>query len=409
MRNNFLSILKYSDFKKIWLSQLFSQISLNILTFALILHIYEITGRATTISLVMLASAIPVALIGPFSGVFADKFDYRKILIYTSILRFATAILILFAKDNVLAMLEIIFIISALSQVFTPAESASLPVIVKKKDLVTANSVVLSTTYTTLLVGYSLAGPLLNLIGIESTFLVCSLLFLAATLATLQLSKYDKKIVSKIRLEKLAVSLSHAWDETKIGFSYIKHCQNVSRPIIKLAVGWVVLGAFITLLPAYSREVLDIDPKLVGPLVIGPAGLGMVLAAIYLSRRHKEVKEKLINNGFLIAAISLLIFSLYRYYGFVWGAKIFLFLPIIFLGFGSSFVQIPAQTLLHINSAEDKRGRVFGVTSTMVRLGQSVPAVFVGALADLTSPFVTMVIVSALTLFYAVYLGVEKR
>jgi len=408
MSNSFLSVLKHSDFKKIWLSQLFSQVSLNIITYALILHIYAITGRTTSISLVMLASAIPVALFGPFAGVIADKFDYRKILIYTNVLRFFVAILMLFAKGNILALLEIIFIISTLSQVFTPAESASLPVILKKEDLIKANSVVLSTTYATLLVGYSLAGPLLNYFGPQSTFLTCAWLFLAATLATLQLSKYDKKIPSQIKLEKIAESMTRAWQEIKSGLIYIRRHQNIFRAIVKLTVGWTILGAFITLLPAYSQDILKIDPKLVGTILVAPAGLGMIVASLFLSRRYKEASEKLINNGFAIVGISLLVFAFYHFYGAIWGARAILFLTVIILGFGSSFVQIPGQTLLHINSDEDKRGRVFGVSSTLVRLGQSVPAIFVGAMADLTSPMVTMIGIAVLSFTYAVFLALER-
>lgn len=407
MSNSFLNVLKFPDFKKMWMAQVFSQIALNMVTFALVLHIFELTGRATSVSLVMLASAIPVALIGPFSGVLADKFDYRKILIYTNFLRFIAAILLLASNSNILALLEVIFLISAISQIFTPAESSSVPLIVPREKLMSANSVVMTTTYATLLIGYGIAGPLLNYIGPNWLFVICALLFLLATWATRGMTKFDKKLTKRITLVNFAERLDHAWQDVKSGFLYIRSEAKIFNPMIKLTVGWTILGAFITLLPAFGQDALHVNAKLIAPLVILPAGVGLLFSAAILSRKKHFNHQKGINKGFLIFALPFLMFSLYPFYQHIVFAKFFVFLLIFISGIGISLVQIPAQTLLHLHSDEKKRGRVFGISSMQLRLAVTVPAIVVGAVSDLTSPQITMILLAVISLMYALVLVFE--
>lgn len=407
MKKTLFDVLEYADFKKMWLSQVFSQIALNMLTFTLVLHIFDLTGKATSISLVMLASAIPVALIGPFSGVLADRIDYRKIMIYTNILRFFVALLLISADNNVLALLEIIFLMSAISQVFTPAESSSVPLLVPKEKLVPANSMVMMTTYATLLVGYSIAGPLMNYIGTFWLYIICAMFYMIATWYTKGLSNYDGKISKHLSIENIAKGIDKVWDEAIAGFNYIRNNEKILFPMIKLTIGWTVLGALITLLPSYGSEVLKISPKFIGPLVIGPAGVGMILAAILINKRIKLNHTKEMNWGFFIVGVSLLLFSGYFLYQNLYLSRLFVILFIIIMGFGSSMIQISAQTLLHINSDEEKRGRVFGISSMQLRLATSLPALIIAAVSDLTSPLITMILLAVTVFIYSLILVFE--
>lgn len=400
MPNTFLDVLKIKNFQRIWFSQLFSQVALNMLTFALVLHIFDITGRTTSISLVMLVTAIPVALLGPFSGVFADKFDCRKILIYTNLLRFLAIVFLLLSPENVLAILEILFIISALSQIFTPAESTSIPKIVPKDQIISANSTVMTTTYATLLIGYGIAGPIMSLVGPKWLFFICGVLFVLSTIATYFLSSFDPKKQRRVTLINVAEGIERAWQETKSGLKYIKKSKHVSKPMNRLAIGWVIFGAFITILPAYAEQVLKISPKFIGPLIIGPAGIGMIAAASLLHRSKKKIEMKVINIGAFVVGSALLAFSLYQFYSNFLLAPFILLVCIFLLGFGSSIVQIPGQTMLHLNSDEDKRGRVFGISSMQLRLATALPALVIGGVADLTSSLVTMIFLAIMVFIY---------
>ena len=172
MANTFSKVFVHQDFFKLWTSQITSQIAVNMLNFALLLHIYSLTGSTTSISLVLIASAIPSIVFGPFSGVIADRFNYKKILLLTNALRFAAVLLLFVSKSNVLGLLEIIFLISAITQFFSPAETSSIPIVIPKEKMVAANSVVMTTMYASLLIGYSLAGPIMTWISPSWLFLL---------------------------------------------------------------------------------------------------------------------------------------------------------------------------------------------------------------------------------------------
>jgi MFS family permease len=406
MKNSFIKVLENRDFKKMWFSQLFSQIALNMLIFGSVLHIFEITGKATSISLVMVASAIPVAIFGPFSGVLADKVDYRKILIYTNILRVVAIIFILLSTRNILALLEVIFIVSALSQIFSPAESAAIPLVVPKKQLVNANSTVMTTTFVTILIGYCAAGPLLSLLGAFWLFAICGILFIFASLATFMLSNFDTKVVEKLTITKFATGIEHVWHEMKTGLHYVTDSKDILRPMVRLTIGWTIFGSLITILPAFSASVLKIDPKLIAPLVVAPAGVGMFLATILLNKKTKVSMQQM-NNGFLFAGITMLIFSFYFLYSHFFLAIVVLLILAVIFGYGTSLIQIPGQTLLHLNSEQDKRGRVFGMSTMMLRLATTLPSIVIGGVSDLTSPLITMMLLAVVTTIYAVILMFE--
>lgn len=400
MGSTFLWFFRHKDFSKLWLSQISSQVAANMLTFALILHIYDLTKSLTTISLVMIASAIPSVILGPFSGVVTDKFRYKNVLIYTLLLRFFVVLLLIPAAHNTLAILEIIFIMSAIGQFFAPAELSTIPLIIPKERLVGANSIYMTTMYGALIVGYGLAGPLQVVLGSKVLFLLIAFLFAMAAISVFSMSNFDKKIVSQIDILKVATGIKNVWAATKIGIKYIAKTKGVVLPMIKLAAGWAMLGAFIVVMPGFAEDSLGVSAKLAGPLLIVPAGFGMLISAYYLNKYKNINKSATINSSFVISGISLLVLSIYSYIGFSTVLILVAISLMIIMGFSAANVYISSQTILHINTESDMRGRVFGVSSMLINLALSLPALFVGGIADLTSPVFTMILVSVVVIIY---------
>lgn len=407
MASTFVSILRYKDFKNIWLAQITSQIALNMLNFALVLHIYQMTGSTTSISLVLIASAIPSVIFGPFSGVFADRFNYKKILTITNFLRFLAVLLLFLGKNNLLAILEIVFLISTFTQFFAPAELSSIPLIIPKKKLVGANSIIMTTMYGSLLIGYSLAGPLISLMTLNGLFLTCCLLYLISTIAIARMTNYDTKEIKKISLTTLAKDFESIWHETRQGIKKVRVTQKIWQPMLKMAIGWMILGAFVVLLPAFSESNLGISTNLVGLVVIAPAGIGMLIGALILDRKKLFDFMRAINKAFFLVGVALLLFSLYRLYGEFVLSRLISTLLVVAVGIGSSIIYISAQTALQMNSEEKWRGRVFGINSMMVNIAMSVPALLVGGIADLTSPFIAMLLIAFGVFVYGASLFME--
>lgn len=325
-------------------------------------------------------------------------------------LRFITALLLIFANGNTLAVLEVLFLASTLTQFFSPAENSSFPLIVSKSELIKANSLSMSTLYATLLIGYSIAGPILNLTGSVFFYLICALLYLIASLLVYRMSNYDKKETREMNLLTLASDVIAVWQESKAGLKYIYQDKKVISPLIKFSIGWMVLGSFIVLLPSFATNVLKVDSTNIGWEIIGPAGLGMLIGAVLLQRRVKisSDKELIIDTGFLVTSLGLLmvaVFPLYQKFIIAWPL---LTIMIILMGAGTAMVYVTSQTMLHINSLAKMRGRVFGITAMAVNLAFVIPSLFIGGIADLTTPLIAMAVVVMFLIIYSVYVYIEK-
>lgn len=410
LREVFIKVLRRRDFSRLWSAQLLSQVAANMLIFALILHIYDLTKSLTTISLVIIANSLPSVIFGPFSGVLADRVRYKKVLIYTNFLRFLVALVLILAVNNTLAILELLFIMATIAQFFAPAEMSSIPLVVKKEQIITANSIYMTVLYGSLIFGYGIAGPLLVLIGTKWLFLVVAALFLLATFLVSTMSEYDtKEIHGQLTVSNLAKNITSVWRETKDGLRYVLKVKNVLSPLLKLTIGWAMLGAFIIMVPGFAENVLDINSKLSGVILIAPAGIGMAVAAYLLNKYKNWGKNQIITSGFIICGFALLALSFYNFYKFFNFAILIAIGLMIILGMSAAFVYISSQTLLQLNSESHMRGRVFGLVAMAINLALGLPALFVGGIADLTSTVFTLILLSLVIIIYAASLFYEEN
>ena len=408
MDSSFRRVFKTRNFTQLWLTQILSQIASYMLTFALVLHIYTLTGSLTTISLVIIASTLPSVFFGPFSGVFSDKVRYKTVLIVTNVLRFLVALLLIPAAHNTLAVLEIIFLMATITQFFAPAELSSIPLIVAPPQLVAANSIYMTTMYGSLILGYGAAGPIQALIGSRWLFVLISLLYLVASVAVYSMSDYDKKEVRRdLTLSRLANSVTSIWRSTRSGVSYIYQKKTVFFPMLKLAFGWAMFGALIVVLPGFAEKVLGIQVQMAGVLLVAPAGIGMLVASYLLNKNQRWEKSRVANSGFVIAGIGLLVLSFYFLYSYLTFSLLIAIFLMIIIGFAAACIYISSQTLLHLNSEPSMRGRVFGVAAMLINLALGVPALFVGGIADLTSPTITLILVALVAIIYGTSLFFE--
>lgn len=400
MANTFVAVLKSKNFAKLWVGQVTSQIAYNMVNFLIVLHIYELTKSSTSISLVLIASAIPSVLFGSLSGVLADRFNYKKILVYTSFLRFLSVIILIFSSNNTLGLLEVVFLIATISQFFQPAESASIPMIVSKTKLIAANSVAITTTYATMLLGYAIAGPLMSAITSRGTLLLAAALYLISSYSLMSMKNYDFKEITRISLTNIAHTIEQVWAQTKGSVIYLFKSDKIIIPVIKLSIGWVVLGSFVVILPAFAQQEIKLSTQLVGPLLIAPAGLGMVLGANYIEKKARFSFNRATNTGFILTGLSLAIFAAYRYYSGWYFAIPFAIILMILMGAFCSVVYISSQTMLQTKSEEAMRGRIFGAASMFTNIAMSIPALLIGGLSDLFSPFVILATLSIALIIY---------
>src|SRR5579863_7134059 len=185
-----LALLRQNrNYRYTWMGQVVSETGdyfNNIAVFSLVM---EVSGSGLVVSGVMLARAIPAVLAGPVAGVVLDRFDRKRIMLASDVIRAVVALAFVFTVRHPSAWL--LYTLSGLlmfaSPFFTSGRAAILPAIASKEELHTANSLTQTTQWATLTAGTMLAGFAVARLGFAWAFILNSLSFVFSAYAVWRL------------------------------------------------------------------------------------------------------------------------------------------------------------------------------------------------------------------------------
>lgn len=387
--DTFIKVLAATEFRKLWISQIFSQVALHLVNFLIILRIFEATGSSVAVSLVWLFYALPAIILGPFSGTIIDLASRRKILFTVNAAQAVTVLFYLPAQEAIWPIYSIIFVYALLNQIFIPAEAATLPFLVPKELFPAANTLFIFTIYASFLLGFSLAGPLVKLMGDTSPFVLISILLGLAAVAVYRLPEDKNK--KEVRNPK------EFWDRFIEGYRFIQEKPLVLFPLLLLVSSGILMPIIAVLAPAISVKVLGIPLVEASTTLIVPAGLGAILASLLVVKALKggQVrKKKVIAWGVFIAALSL--FWLSVVVPNLSNKALFGALATFFLGWAFAMVVVPTQTLLQEQTPDNLRGRVFGALSFLITSISILPVIFAATLAEFFGEIPLLLAISGL-------------
>ena len=400
MKITFAEVLKNRHFLKVWTSQIFSQLTANMLNFVLIVRIYEATQSTVAVGLFLAVYAAPSVFIGLFSGAFIDLMSKRKVLLLTNISQALIVLLYLGIGDKIWPIYSIVLLYSICDEFFNPAQASSIPALVKKENLPAANSLFLFTLHGSFLIGYSIAGPVIKFFGSTIPFILASLFNLVAAMAVFFLPK--DKPQKDLTIE---TSFDDFVGDIKEGYIFIKNEPKVLIPIILYVTSQVIIASAVVLLPSFASDVLLMDIKDAGLLLVLPAGIGALLGAFLVERTIQKLgKRLLITSGIFIASLGLICLAIV-----VPKTGIVLIASVLMAILGASMVvvSVPAQTLLQENTPFDVRGRVFGALGAFVSISAVLPLFVVAGLTDIFGPVVILTMI-ALLLFGGGLMSLKK-
>lgn len=369
-------VLHNKNFVRLWLAQILTQTSLNMLYYLLTIRVWESTGSNSAVSLLVLSFILPAIIFGPIAGVLVDRWDTKRTIVITNLIRTAFIPLFFLILKNPFAVRPLIFLISAMTQFFVPAEGSAIPALVDKKHLLSANSLFTLTLNITMVVGFVISGPVVRLMGDKGAVSLVFLAFLIATILSAQLPKIPGLsggggVFGVIR--ELLIALKFTW---------------TNLPIRKAAISIVAVNGFVLLLsalgPGYVSQVLGMDVVDAGVILVAPGILGIVVGTALLSSRGKNWREEtLMETGLVVSGLILTIMAA------IHANLVGLFAPLLagggmfVLGIFGSFINAPATTILHKMTPVGLRGRIYGVVNTLINGISFAPVLIAGELADL--------------------------
>ncbi|MBP1705910.1 MAG: major facilitator superfamily 1 [Chloroflexi bacterium] len=411
-----LSVFGSRPFLLLWLSQVFTQVGGNMVLYGLTVLVYSLTYSNSAVSLLLLTFLVPAVIFSPFAGVYVDRFDRRRVLVVTNLARAGLFAVMVFVDTNVAIIYLINIAVSTASTFFAPAELAMIPLVVSRKQLLTATGVFTLTLNTAFAVGFTILGPLVvKVAGPSILIAVVAGCYLIATLFCWTLPAAPPTPVTRPdTLHEAEAAVDTFRGQFREGVAYVASHRSVAWALTYLVIASSVVGVLGALGPGFATTVLGLAPDDFVVVVL-PLGAGLVLGVLLLTSVERLVARRRIIEGGLVSLGALLllltiagpitsfIVRLDQAQTFVDVSSLVSILSIViaigFLaGMAYAFVAIPAQTELQEEIDENVRGRVFGILNMLISIGSLLPIIVVGTIADIVG-LMPVVIALALIIF----------
>ena len=385
-----LAVLRNRKFLSLWIAQVVTQVGGNMVLFGLTIEVFALTGKSTSVSLLILSFLVPAVIFGAIAGVYVDRLDRRLILVVANAARGALFLLLLVVPQELWIICVITAMISTLSTFFGPAEIAMIPVVVPRRQLLPANSLHIVTLQAAFFLGFALLGPLVVKISNQQVLLVlvAASYFLGALLCW-TLPSYNPRIGGARPSEALGEAggaVKTTFDQLADGVRFILGNRTVFWPLTYLALTASLIGVLGVLGPGFATQVLGLS-ETDFVVVVLPLGVGLIFGILVLNVYGKHFpRRRLIEGGLFALGITLLTLALVQPIMNHIQLAVSLLSIVIAVAFAAgiaySFVAVPAQTQLQEELPAGVRGRVFGVLNMLVSIASFLPIIIVGPIAD---------------------------
>ena len=155
-------------FLTIFIGQAMSLLTSAIVQYAIIWHITFKTGSAVDLAMATIAGILPQILLGPIAGVIVDRFDRKKIMMYSdgmiAVATLVLGILFLYGEPSMMGMYIVLAVRSLGSTFHSPSFTASIPMLAPKEKLVKISGINQTINSITLIIAPILAGILFGAI-----------------------------------------------------------------------------------------------------------------------------------------------------------------------------------------------------------------------------------------------------
>lgn len=349
------------NYRFAWSGQIVSEVGDHFNNIAVLSLAMAETHSGAIIATLMMSRAIPAMLMGPLAGVVLDRFDRRRIMIASDLVRGFIALGFILTLGHHQTWL--LYLLSALlfmaSPFFTSGRSAILPSIATEEELHTANSLTQTTGWMTLTIGAFLGGTTAARFGYESAFLFNSLSFFVSAFCIYNLRSKAGHFRAHRSLNETRVA--RPWHEYREGLAYMG-----KNPLILgiglIAVGWASGGgAAQVLFTLWSEQLYNRGSAGLGQLW-GMAGVGLLIGGTignYLGKRIQyETYKRIVFVAYLLHGGAYVVFS--QMQNWYWA--------LAFMAFSRAAVAVSSvlnwSTLLR--HVDDRfRGRVFSTVETL--------------------------------------------
>jgi MFS family permease len=402
MLQRYQEIFRFRAFRLFWLGFTFSALGDVATRVALTWYVFEKTNSPAALGLLALTYTGPIIISGLFVGTILDRFDRRTVMIVDNLIR--GAVMALIPLLHFLGLLELwhVYLASlvygSLVMVSLAGSPALVPDLVDEEHLATANALETLSYTLSAVIGPLIAGFLIPLMGAPRVVLLdaASYLFFAFLLmrmpATVRKMQGADDTVSEPETPKYRLA-----DAGKL---LVQNPILLTTTLMFMAFN-LGLGAFLTILPVFSTNILNGGSELYG-LLLGALAIGEVLSSVLAGTVDLPYAlGKLIALAQFVSGLVLGLLLL----GFNIPVAI---ISMALLGFCSAPLTIWAQTLRMKIIPAALRGRTFALLRMLMQSTNPAGGMVGGFLLPLVS-FPVMIAFSAGVIAIAGFIGLQVR
>jgi MFS family permease len=362
------------DFRLLFVGQSVSEFGAQITFVAVPFQVYQITGSTLAVGLIGLCELVPLLVLPIVGGAIADAVERRRMLLIahllTALLSGALVVNARLAHPRLWVLYAFAFLAAGAYGLYSPALRA-WPARLLPVELLPSAMALEATTYNIAqLAGPAVGGLLIAGVGLACAYMVDVVTYLAgfATIAAMR--------PSPPTAERAGVDLG----SIREGLRFLRG-KRVLQATFWVDINAMVFGMPMALFPAFARDVLGTGPRVLGLLYAAPAA-GSLIAALASGRaRHVRRQGRAIMVAVVCWGVAIAGFGLSTT---VLAALVFLALA----GAADMVSGIFRDTVLKTTTPDEMRGRLEGVSLTVVASGPSLGDLEAGALASVTSvPF----------------------
>jgi len=412
----FRDVLFKKNFFSLWTGQIISEFGDRLNQMALIALVYsKHPGSVLALASLLFFIVIPVFVIGPFAGVYVDRWDRKRVMIISDIVRalLVLAIPIFVHLDMMWPVYFVVFLIFSATRFFLPSKMAFIPSIVSEEKLVVANSLSNTTRMIATVLGFALAGYIVKWIGHMWGFYLNSISYLVSAFFIAAITPKKKLAAVKEDLHKTKEIIEKSirrdvWSDIVEGFKYV-----FKRSRMKIVTGTLFLlmagaGSIFCIIIVFIQESFGSvteDLGLFGMFL----GVGLFLGTILYGKfgqKRSHITAIFASIALCGAAINLFAFYASRDPKILMGGIL-----IMFVGAAVAPVMTCTNTLIQILIPDNARGRIFSAIEAIMHLAFLAFMFLTAYLSRFLTNFTILVTSGAVFTIIGVtgYLQVRKR
>jgi MFS family permease len=352
----------------LWASTLLSSVATQMRYVTNLYQVYDLSGSSLQLGLTGFFQALPFIVFGLFAGVLADVFDRKKLLVITQFAHLLPgfALVVLTATGTIQVWhIYLLGLMSSTVQVFgTPARWAMIPNLVPPSHMMNALTLNITTHQGSLLLSPVIAGLLIDLVGVQFTYLLDVILFIPAIAAV-----FAMRAVANPHGERSRVNLRSVFE----GFKFI-WVERIILSLFLLDFGATLVGYYRPILPVFANDVFDVGATGLGALYAAPAVGAILGSALLLFVGDIKRKGMLVVVSALIfgASLALLGFSRWFWLGL---------LAVGILGLTDAISVTVRRTVVQLLAPDAMRGRASSLITVFAQTTNALGAVLAGAAA----------------------------